>query len=261
MRQVTCVGFYGHQKPKKFQKYLKNLQTEVYSLLRSDFKPYDIRQIHGTIIGMEKLIGYREYANFNRWDVEEKIELMKFDEFIKVLQYWDYPIKIRFGGFKKGYKEFLSCPKSGFKQLEPYYRSFSVNVDMEKVVLIGWPHKNGDFKNNQELLKLRNEIKTKANITHKYDHWEDNDFFVVLGDITNKSHWQETENAKKIDELNLRIRDDMCKEEDAITLNLDLTQKDIYIVQYTQECLKLNSSEAYNLSNYGYKINIEDLYS
>lgn len=260
MKQLTCVGFYGHQKTRKFQQYLKSLQTEVDSLLGNDFKPYDIRQIHGTIIGMEKLIGYRKDANYNIWDIKEKIELMKFKTFLKIIKDWDYPIKIRFGGFSKEYNEFISCPKSGLQRLEPYYRSFSINVRMGKVVLIGWPHKNNDFKNNLELLKLRSEIKTKANIIHKYDHWEDNDFFVVLGDITNKLYWQEAKNAGKIDALNQKIRDDMCKNVNDRMLDLDLTQNDIYLVQYTQESLELNSSEAYNIVSYKYKIRIEDLY-
>jgi len=210
---------------------------------------------------MEKIIGFRNFANLNNWDINNNLINMKFDQFIQIIKNLTFPIEIKFGGFKENYSDFLSCPNSKLPQKEPYFRSFSINIRMGKAILIGWPHHNNDFVNNKKLLHLRNEMKSKANIVHKYDNWEDNDFFVVLGDFSNKSYWLAENNSSEIESLNTSIRNRMSELNNSKGVDISLNLNDIYLVQYQNETLELQSSEAFNLLNYNFDLNIDNIYS
>lgn len=53
MRQVTLVALYGEKAP-GLSHWLEECQTQVRGLLRSlgtTFEPYDLRQLHATLVG------------------------------------------------------------------------------------------------------------------------------------------------------------------------------------------------------------------
>jgi hypothetical protein len=57
MKQVTLVSMYG-QKRKELAKFAKRCTDVIAtSALRRVFRPDRLEQIHGTLVGMEKLVG------------------------------------------------------------------------------------------------------------------------------------------------------------------------------------------------------------
>ena len=238
MKQVSLVSMYG-SKPLLMENLIKLLWERIKSSsLKKIFKPYQIYQIHGTIIGMEKLLGINNYYNINKWnDLRIKVE-MDFNKLSNVISA-HLPISIRFGGFDKSYIDFMSFGK------KPYERSFQIQLSKGKVIIIGWPHEIGDFS-NKRLWNLRKDLEVNCNIRHKYAKFEDNDFFMVLGDLKGINLFSEQEiNKLKAEVFNLEgiIRKYLSLNPTDITI----TYEDIYIAQYEKETLQIDSTNMYKI--------------
>lgn len=152
MRQVTLVSLYG-QKRGNLEQLIKMCWKMINdSKLGKVFEPYHMSQIHGTIVGMEKLIGFDNLFNANIWQASGNKVIMRYNEFLNVVTK-HLPITVRFGGFDKNYKEFMSFGKT------PYERSFQVKWATSKFTLIGWPHKNLNFTDKRVLWDLSGRSK------------------------------------------------------------------------------------------------------
>lgn len=239
MKQATLVSLYG-QKTKPLVQLIKTC-TEIIqqSALDRVFRPYNINQIHGTLIGMEKLVDQSKHFNANIWkDSGNKVE-MDFTNLLPTLLK-HLPMTFRFGGFKPAFNRFnsLGCL--------PFERSFQIQWATNRVTLIGWPHVNGDYTSTRCLNFLRHEIAETCHINHKYKN--DNDLFLVLGEISSLDKFSESEienlhNAGNF--IEKEIRDYLAVNE----LDVIIDEETVFIVQYEDESLSLNSTEPYCLSN------------
>jgi hypothetical protein len=64
MRQVTLVAFYG-EKLDELSTLITQCHERLISILVDVFSPYDIPQVHATIVGLERPVGSaRDNANF-----------------------------------------------------------------------------------------------------------------------------------------------------------------------------------------------------
>lgn len=241
MRQVTLISLYG-QKPKHLEKLINRCVGYIRdSIMRRIFTPYDTNQVHGTLIGMEKLIDFTKHFNANKWIETGNREIMEFTSLVKIIKK-HLPMKIRFGGFEKSFKHFYSFGK------KPYERSFQIQWKTNKLTLIGWPHKDGDFITKRPLEELREDISTNCNILHKYKY--DNDLFMVIGEIKGLQLLTASE-LKEIklssEKLEENIRNYLAKN---IT-EVEITPEQVFLSRYIDEALPLDSTTVYCIAKPG----------
>lgn len=242
MKQMTLISLYG-SKPKKLQEPLKVLCDKIQSSnLKSFFKPYNLDQIHGTIIGMEKLPGSNDFYNANIWREFKNKRKMDFDPLIDVL-YTHLPITIRIGGFDSSYKGFMSLDR------KPYERSFQIQWSTRKVTLIGWPHEDEEFR-SKNLWLLRKDIEEKCNIRHKYAKLKDNDFFMVLGELTGFNSLSEQE-LRKLRTQSAVLEENIRQYLSYTPIDIQITSKDVFIALYENEALPLESTKIYGVEKHG----------
>jgi len=90
----------------------------IASPLRRVFHPYQIEQVHRTLVGMEKLVGYSEHYNANQWAKSSyHRSRMDFGPLLDTVRR-HFPMTFQFGGFPKTFTGFDSFGR------RPYKRSF-----------------------------------------------------------------------------------------------------------------------------------------
>ena len=182
---ISLVAFYGDKPPKlitiihKLQNYLCHHQ-----LIRGQFIPYKLEQVHGTIIGCE---GFQtEWGIVSKWLYEhkQKTEYIDIVGLVNYLQHQTFlPLTIRIGGYDRTLNYNFHS-----RGQHPYIRSFQLQPAENKTipVLIGWTWQ-GD-RISLELDNLRRSFE-RFNLLHKY-HADfeaiDNDFYLRLGTINNR---------------------------------------------------------------------------
>ena len=176
---VTLVALYG-DKPSPLSQLIANIQNYLTKLPK--FTPYQIEQVHGTVIGCEGL--KKREGIISQWFYLNRHEIRYLDcgSWLEYLQNSNFfPLNICFGGYKldRDYN-FLS------RAQHPYNRSFQLQkIDNTTYipVLIGWPKRDGLI--TLELDNLRRDAQ-KFNFLHKYHDTADridNDFYLRLGSI------------------------------------------------------------------------------
>lgn len=127
--QVTLVALYGDKRD-EFAAAISACQRLVSDVAGAAFEPYELHQVHATIVGMERHRAPAYNANFHKHRGQEAA--MDFDGFLAYLRSCDLlPFEVRLGGFRRDEIPFTSRDRS------PYERSFSLQGG--KVVMIGWP--------------------------------------------------------------------------------------------------------------------------
>lgn len=237
MKQVTLVALYG-QKKQNFIDLINAIFSEIEaSELGGIFKRYNMNQIHGTLVGMEKVDGFEELYNFNIWEKEERKVEMDFANLYPTIAPF-FPVDIQLGGFKEDYRGFSSL--GGI----PFNRTFEINWTSNKIILIGWSMDEGKKVANRKLEILRQTLHDRHNIRPKMD--KDNDLYMVIGELKNVGLLSEEaldrlKKAGKKLEKSIRTKLAENKEE------LILTMEDLFFVQYESTTLDFNSSEAWNI--------------
>ncbi len=121
MKQLSLVALYG-QKSKTIKKLIVSVWKEIEkSSMKRVFKRSAINQIHSTIMGMEKVIGYQKSYNANHWKKNGEKKLMDFNKLYDHINS-HLPLNIQIGGFKKSNTDFKSFGKT------PYYGSLTIPV-------------------------------------------------------------------------------------------------------------------------------------
>ena len=179
---VSLVAFYG-DKPTELRELIQRLQASLsnHKSILDRFIPYELAQVHGTIIGCE---GTKTEAGIvNKWFAERRQET-KYIDLAGVTDYLqhraDLPLTIRFGGYQREVDyNFLSRNQS------LYVRSFQLQSAGEQTipVLIGWPW--SDDRVTMAIDRLRRGFQ-QFNLLHKYHGTPeavDNDFYLRLGTI------------------------------------------------------------------------------
>ena len=134
MRQVTAVALYG-QKPSGLRdlinEYQDLIETETKTQSGLSFKPYDLDQVHATVVGLERCIGSALLnLNFMKW--RGRPQQMNFEGLLTYFRSCaPLPFEVQIGGFQNREYPFTS------RGQKPYERSFSVQGD--KAVVMGWP--------------------------------------------------------------------------------------------------------------------------
>ncbi len=174
--QVTLVTHYG-EKAGNLLELIRLCQDKLSELLLSAFRPYELEQAHGTIIGLEGCRVENQIKNGNFLNHGGQTRFMAPEELLAFLRSSEIPLlNVRIGGYRHD-KEwgFLSRNK------HPYLRSFSIQGPI--AVAMGWPVNGETFPNTLDKLRRRfNEV----NVLHSWHRKEtdiDNDFFFVLGRV------------------------------------------------------------------------------
>lgn len=226
MFQKTLITLYG-SKLESFCNYVYTLQDIVIKAISKDiFRPYHIEQIHGTLIGMESVTTDKLCFNKNLWESEGKRLEMDFTNLKGIINSC-FPMQIRFGGFSSDDHSFLSRGEL------PYHRSFSIDAENRRIVLIGWPHIAGDFSCHQ-LLNFRKRMKKECNVAHKYAF--DNDFYLVLGEFQGEN---EVINKEKLVEIQEKIRGYMANN----PIDIELNDSNLQIARYSDIRLPLETTK------------------
>lgn len=238
MKQLTLVSFYG-QKQEPLARLIRDCTTMIQnSPLVRIFRPYYPDQVHGTIVGMEKLESEAELFNKNAWLVSGAKKVMDFYRLQPTLQE-HLPMTVQFGGFSPAFNRFRS---SG---LPPYQRAFQVQWQAGRFTIIGWPHSNGEFASRQLLNELRKDLYAHCNIKHKWG--ADNDLYMVLGETANTellSGKELAEIKRALPALESAIRDYLAGHKTEVVMSME----DIYVVQYEAESLEPNSTVPYRIT-------------
>ena len=186
---ISLVAFYG-DKPTELINLIARLQTHLanHSLLSNKFIPYQLEQVHGTIIGCE---GYKTDSDIvSRWFKERRQEkkYINIPDLLDYLQQIDLPITIRFGGYQRQ-------TNYNFLSRGQYLsdRSFQLQVIEGNTipVLIGW-----SWQNNSVTLSIDNLRRSfqQFGLLHKYHihpNSIDNDFYLRLGTINTQLSTEE----------------------------------------------------------------------
>jgi len=174
---LTLAAFYG-DKPESFAALIRWCQAAVSAKLPGAFRPYDVRQVHATIVGLEGTqtsgqVHHEHYTACGQdprpMDLRGLVEMVRSTELL--------PIRARIGGFRRdsGYP---------FESLgaHPYLRTFAIQPS-NLVVAMGWPEAASEFPDSLD--RLRREC-VRFGILHKYHRTaecKDNDLFFVLGKV------------------------------------------------------------------------------
>jgi len=222
MKNVSLVAFYG-DKTLQLKSLIQQLQECLTSseIVGDKFIPYQLEQVHGTLIGCE---GTKTDSGIvNQWFKQRRQETKYIDleGLINHLQHQvDLPLTIRFGGYDRTIEyNYLS------REQHLYLRSFQLQPAENQVVpvLIGWSWENQ--KVSLTVDNLRRSFQ-KFNLLHKYHSTTesiDNDFYLRLGTI-NCQLSKANADAIATDLRNLL--------EAQPALNVPLNQEDIAFVQY-----------------------------
>jgi hypothetical protein len=172
--RATIVAYYG-RKPPQLLDFLVRVQTRIGMALGSAFEPYESRQVHATIVGLEGVLRRDQLLNQNFLALRGQAKAVSLIDVIDLLHDTKLlPMEIQIGGFRPGVDYgFLS------RGLSPSVRSFSLRNGI--AVGIGWPVANGRYPDTLD--RLRRAFQD-IHVLHKYHQTAsdvDNDLYFVLG--------------------------------------------------------------------------------
>lgn len=223
-KQLTLVAFYGEKSNHPLWNLVKELQDRITTILGENFTRYNLKKIHGTIIGLEGRRMGGEVVNENYLKKYGELRAMEIKELIDSIANNNqlFPICIKVGGYKAEQQfPFISNGK------HPYFRSFSIQKTI--AVAMGWPVKKiGDeLTYPSSIDNLRRTCNT-FNVLHKYHNppqFYDNDFFFVLGNLRKEL------NNNLIERCETQIRN--CLANSSLP-PIEITPNDLKIVAYSE---------------------------
>lgn len=180
--KLSLVAFYG-KKPTELTNLISKLQQHLarHKLIQHNFIPYQLEQVHGTVIGCEGLA--TDSGIISKWFYELRQEKKQIDisGLIHYLQHQvSFPITIGFGGYNRHQNySFLS------RKQHPYLRSCQLQPREHQTIpiVMGWSLENN--KITLAIDHLRRDLQ-QFNLLHKYHQNPDaidNDFYLRLGTI------------------------------------------------------------------------------
>jgi len=189
--QATIVALYG-EKSHDLSALLTQIQDAVEQTLGSRFRRYDIRQIHATLVGLERdELRAEGYLNRN-FKIHRRVEVeMDFSSVMDYLrQVCRTPFQVQIGGFQDRDYPFTSRGE------RPFNRCFSIQGG--NVVVIGWPRRgiphtrlrsstdtaSEDATQYPNILHRIREGAQRHGVLHSYlrrPDDTDNDFFLRIG--------------------------------------------------------------------------------
>jgi len=225
--QVTLVTHYG-EKPDDLAALILNCQELLSLRLASSFRPYQLEQVHGTIIGLE---GHQQSGRLLNRNSGEQVDPKALLRFLRK----QFPsIDIRIGGFNDWANYAFQS-----RGTHPYLRSFSIQGKI--AVAMGWPVQGDAFPNSMD--DLRWKFCRDLGLRHKWHNTEDavdNDLFFVLGRV------EESIRADRLHHAMTEVR--------AFLSSLDglfvrIEKDTLRVVAYMDEQLPLETSSVYSVDD------------
>jgi hypothetical protein len=175
---ASLVAYYGTTpKPGELEELIKHIQNILAGDSRLKFQPYNSKQVHATLVGLEGLRINKQIISTNFAELRGSVKLIDLKAVVQYLRSTQHlPFSVRLGGFDSARNYSFSS-----RGLHPGIRSFSIQGHI--VVAMGWPVLDETFPPSLDL--LRREL-AGFGALHKYHASEgevDNDFFFVLGQI------------------------------------------------------------------------------
>ena len=239
MKQAALVALYG-DKNADFADLIVDCQAVARSELGDSFRPYDVRQVHATIIGLEHATGTaRRNRNFLHY--RDQAVNMDIDGFVASLRGSSlFPFSVQIGGFADRDHPFRSDPFGRKLESRPFDRSFSIWHD--KAIVMGWPVcTTTDGERYPPILDTIRRSAQTFGILHGYHRTGDaidNDFYFRIGLV-------ELDAAPPALVRQLRR---MLSQRLPVMLKVSLD--DLSIVRYSDERLPLDSTESIPLFDY-----------
>jgi len=242
--QYTIAAFYG-QKPQEFVSFLDGIREIISNHpLGRHFQPYANDQVHTTLMGLERLMDRNHSINLNRYEATGEACEMRLEGCVDLFESFLDGVRIRLGGFNPAYDQFLSW------EARPYQRSFGIHASTGKVVLNGWPvlEGTGSVSFTDGVWQLRKNLHDKHNLRHKYHQYEDNDVFMVVGDLPNPHH-QDTEDHQVFNLQRKELEDDVRTFlSTSRPYYLKLSIEDIAVIGYQDPVLPPHETQVYPLN-------------
>ncbi len=248
MRQLSLIALYG-QKEERLHKLISECQKKVADIFGIRFQPYDVCQIHGTLVSLARVVETRSNLNMSKYrNRQENMDFSGLLSFIRMGK--QFPFQVQIGGFQNREYPFTSLGQ------RPYERSFQINHD--KIVLIGWPICGRLSRNAKlEVIDLRQEARIYPNtlddirrafqtfnILHRY-HGNvtdiDNDFYFRIGMLDSTSI-----TAKTLEEVQNAMKAYLAS---VAPIILEITVMDVYIACYESEELSPSFTQVWSISN------------
>ena len=239
--KISLVAFYGN-KPLELQQLIIELQQLLQQQLASNFIPYDLEQIHATIIGCE---GIKTKAGIiSKWFYELRNEI-KYLNYAGLVNYFLttklLPLDISFAGYKiqQDYQFYSN-------NQHPYYRSFQIKKSETNIlipIVIGWSLKQII---TTELDTIRRDLE-QFNYLHKYHKLPqdiDNDLYLRIGTIKSNHSFDSIAAIQNqiIDYLGNRAKTTVC-----------LSKENLAFVQYQDLSLPISTTKIYPLAELKHK--------
>lgn len=173
--QATLVSYYG-EKPAELESFILSCQNKILETIGASFLPYELEQVHGTIVGLEGHRFANKIKNANFESHLSQTRLVDPAEFLKFVQLTQLDsIEVNIGGYSIELQDFTSRGQLPFK------RSFSIQNNV--VVVMGWP---SAAANGHRLLDEYRRKFNRVNVLHKWHRTPseiDDDFYLVLGRV------------------------------------------------------------------------------
>ncbi len=223
----VLVAIYGN-KPEKLAQIIHDCQKIITSDVGAGFHPYDVRQIHATIVGLGNVKSSNSLSFAGQTiprDVDGFLNYLRHDEKI--------PFQIKVGGFHKDDKSLLS------RGLSLYERSFSFQAG--KGVIIGWPFSLGETYS--EVLDGIRKTALKFGFCHRYYQSSndfDNDFYFRIGLYDSSV----PDSARRAVEK--KIRKYLSQAEPIV---IDVTTSNLFIAITENETLSLDTTIVWPVSD------------
>jgi hypothetical protein len=238
--QVTLVAHYG-DKSAVLSNLVGHLHGRLRDLLGPAFRPYELEQVHGTVIGLE---GCRLGRHLKNQNSGVPMDLRGLMEFLRGPRFQSIPVRI--GGFhSRGEYPFRS------RDVHPYLRSFSIQDEF--VMARGWPHEGGSFPNSLDRLRRACQ---EFGVRHKWHRMEgevDNDFFFVLGKLDRSAT-----DPGVLESSTRMIRSELASRAETL---LEITRDTLRLVGYVDRQLPRKTSCWFGLDEPDLVATLERLYS
>ncbi len=239
---ITLVAYFYDRKPAALAELIETVTTRMEEGLRQYaglFGQYPLRQVHGTIVGLE---GCRNpegrVVSRNQSDRESrfgcKAEVMDFQGLLSFFSHHAWPVTFQFGGYS---------PEST-NPYDPWVAPWKRTLDIRKdglLVLMGWACL-AEYKPFAPVLLGFRKFLEAHGIVHKYHinpSESDNDLFLVLGGLQ-ADLWEQMpdEERAKVVALLSEVREGLRTLLAGRPVLVEMTMDDLRVVKYLRTTLE-----------------------
>jgi hypothetical protein len=237
--QVTLVAHYG-PKPAALSAFIARVQDCLRSSPGLALQPYDIDQVHATIVGLE---GCRVQEGIRGSRSGRPMNLSGVVEFLRSKEF--EPIQVRIGGFRADVRYTFRS-----RDLHPHLRSFSIQGDT--ALVIGWPVENEHSPNSLDQLRRLFQRFGTSHKWHAAAEDVDNDLFLVLGRLDRRHDID----PALVERLETSVRADLASG----AASVEISRETLSFVGYVDSQLPRATSHQYSLDEPDLAVKLTELY-